>query len=506
MPHSLARLLANDHPLFTFNLHQLEQAVGGDAIDVKLLGDIMMRAHAVMRELGIDTADTTAEELYHALNATVGNAQAETLLADTHFVLLELDGQLVSFCLHDVIENAHHGLPFEKRKVDHAQRHLRAEIIERYAAHDRTDNALVHELAEQAGFKLKEDGDYKAVDEASTSNQTVSEGKKPSILMIGDIFTDAFIQLAEGSAKVIKEEDGKEWLALPFGQKPPYDHVDIVRSVGPSPNAAVSVARLGAYASLMAWIGGDDTGKEALAHLAEEHVDTDNMVTEPDNKTSYWYVLRYGADRTMLVRSEKYKYEWRDPSAKPDWIYLSYIGELAWPLHEALLDYLERNPEIKLAFQPGTFHFQWGAQKLAGIYGRSEIVVMNREEAVDVTGASYDNLHELAEALHRLGPKYVVITDGPNGSYASHDGKLMTIPNYPDPAPPLDRTGAGDAFASTIVAGLALGEDFGTALTWAPINSMSVVQQMGAQAGLLSLDKLKEWLAKAPEDYRASEL
>jgi ribokinase len=131
---------------------------------------------------------------------------------------------------------------------------------------------------------------------------------------------------------------------------------------------------------------------------------------------------------------------------------------------------------------------------------------MNREEAVDVTGASYDNLHELANALHSMGPKYVVITDGPKGSYASHDGKLVTIPNYPDPAPPLDRTGAGDAFASTIVAGLALGRDFETALTWAPINSMSVVQQMGAQAGLLTLPKLEEFLANAPADYEAKEL
>ena len=82
----------------------------------------------------------------------------------------------------------------------------------------------------------------------------------------------------------------------------------------------------------------------------------------------------------------------------------------------------------------------------------------------------------------------------------------MTIPNYPDPAPPLDRTGAGDAFASTIVAALALGESMDTALTWAPVNSASVVQQLGAQAGLLSMDKLKQWLAKAPEDYKLTDV
>jgi sugar/nucleoside kinase (ribokinase family) len=131
---------------------------------------------------------------------------------------------------------------------------------------------------------------------------------------------------------------------------------------------------------------------------------------------------------------------------------------------------------------------------------------MNREEAVDVTGESYDSLKQLADALHALGPKIVVITDGPNGSYASYDGKLVVIPNYPDPAPPLDRTGAGDAFASTIVAALALGESIETALTWAPINSMSVVQKLGAQAGLLKRDDIDHYLQTAPENYHPEEL
>lgn len=325
-------------------------------------------------------------------------------------------------------------------------------------------------------------------------------------LVIGDIFTDAFIQLADESAKIIKEADGHEWLALPFGQKPPYDHVDIVRSVGPSPNAAVSMARLGLQTELMAWVGDDATGKEAIEHLASEHVGTDHMVTEVGNKTSYWYVLRYGADRTMLVKSEKYKYEWQDPAEVPAWIYLAYIGEDSWPLHEKLVDYLARNPNVKFALQPGTFHFEWGIEKMKPLYEHAYITIMNREEAADVTGKPLESIHELAAGLHALGPKIVVITDGPKGSYASFDGRVVTIPNYPDPAAPLDRTGAGDAFASTIVSALAQGETMETALTWAPINSMSVVQKLGAQAGLLSKAEVQSYLTQAPTDYTVTEL
>ena len=204
----------------------------------------------------------------------------------------------------------------------------------------------------------------------------------------------------------------------------------------------------------------------------------------------------------MLVKNEEYTYTWNEPNTAPDWIYLSQISPKAWDLHETLLEYLEQNPDIKLAFQPGTSHLNWGMDKLRSIYERSHIVIMNREEAVDVTGQSYESLPDIVNAFHELGVKIVVITDGPNGSYASYDGKLVSIPNYPDIAPAYDRTGAGDAFASTIVAALAMGESMDTAMTWAPINSMSVVQKIGAQEGLLHKAELEKYLADAPDFYK----
>lgn len=499
MGHQLKQLLGNDHPLFVANLAALERAVGDDGIDARLLGDIIASGHHVLRSLGLDPANTTGLEAYRALNNLVGSDAARNQLRDSDYVLLFFDDDLVSFNLQDVIENAHHQLGFEDRIVGSAQRHLRREIIRRYAEHDRSDNELVHKLAEEIGVKLESDEGHHSVHGPLAQ-------KSQSVLAIGDVFTDAFIQLSEDSARIDTDEEGNQRLSLPFGAKPSYDRVDIVKSVGPSPNVAVSLARMGVDVGLMAWLGDDQAGKESLEHLSQEGVKTTSMITEPGMKSSYWYVLRYGSDRTMLVKSEDYKYEWKAPEKEPDWIYLSYIGENSWPFHEQLLGYLDEHPKVKLVFQPGTYHYKWGKEKLADIYKRSHMTIMNREEAMDVTGLAHDPLRELANGLHELGPQIVVITDGPSGSYASYDWKLVTIPNYPDPAPPLDRTGAGDAFASTIVGALALGESMDTALTWAPINSMSVVQQMGAQAGLLSREKLGEYLEKAPDNYKLTEV
>ena len=100
-----------------------------------------------------------------------------------------------------------------------------------------------------------------------------------------------------------------------------------------------------------------------------------------------------------------------------------------------------------------------------------------------------------------LGPKIVVITDGVKGAYSYDRKEMLFMRPYPDPKPPLERTGAGDAFSSTFTVALALGLSVRDALKWAPINPMSVVQEIGARAGLLTRPELEEYLKKAPADY-----
>jgi ribokinase len=495
----LQDLLQAKEPLFTTALRQLEKAAGHSSVDVRLISDIISRAHHVMRQIGLDPADTTMIELSNALKA---NAENVELFEDTDFVGLSFNGRIVSFNAEDIAENRTKSIG-EQTSI-HMQAAVRSELVRRYSDHERTDERAVQEFVEHAGLPQLWYNESK-----HNQKQTKESGAtmdKPYILAIGDIFTDAFIKLREDEARIDTDPDGSKRLSLPFGSKPPYDSVEIVQAVGPSPNAAVSFSRLGLNAGLMAFLGDDQPGKDSFDYLHQENIDTSTLVAAEGMKSNYYYVLRYGADRTILVKNEDYDYTWVTPEKTPDWIYLSLISDASWQLHEDMLAYLEAHPDTKLAFQPGTFHFKWGAEKLARVYSRSHIVVMNREEAVDVTGASYDSLKDLADALHALGPKIVVITDGPNGSYASYDGKLVSIPNYPDPAAPVDRTGAGDAFASTIVAALALGESIETALTWAPINSMNVVQHLGAQAGLLHRDDIDRFLASAPEDYRAKEI
>ncbi len=156
---------------------------------------------------------------------------------------------------------------------------------------------------------------------------------------------------------------------------------------------------------------------------------------------------------------------------------------------------------MNFAFQPGVFEIRMGVSSLQAMYERATVFFCNKEEAEEILQKTSDDFKELLTGIRALGPKTAVVTDGIRGAYAMNDDGAWFMPPYPDPAPPLERTGAGDAFSSTFTVALALGMHVTDALRWAPINSMSVVQRVGAQEGLLTRPQLEEWLSKAPANY-----
>jgi ribokinase len=323
------------------------------------------------------------------------------------------------------------------------------------------------------------------------------------VISIGDTVTDAFIKLFDDNAHTYENEKGK-WLAMPFGLKVPFDHAEIIPGVGNAANAAVSFARLGLKSSLITNIGDDQYGIDIIRALHKNKVDSRYVRVNPDKISNYHYVLWYKEERTILIKHEVYDYHWPHlkPKETPKWVYLSSVSKNAIDYHDDIADWLEDNPDVKLAFQPGTFQMEAGVERLKRIYARTEVLVLNREEATLVSGGDHANVHDLLDKLHALGPKTVVITDGPDGAYASDGPKRLKMPLYPDPKPPYERTGAGDAFASTFVAALIKGNTLEGALQWAPINSMEVVQYVGAQKGLVDETQLEQLLQKAPHWYK----
>jgi sugar/nucleoside kinase (ribokinase family) len=253
---------------------------------------------------------------------------------------------------------------------------------------------------------------------------------------------------------------------------------------------------------LVSDLGEDQNGQECLESLKLNKVDNTFIKIHPGQETNYHYILWYQNDRTILVKHQEYNRTFPHVG-EPQWLYLTSLGEDTLTYHEQINKYLTDHPSISLAFQPGTFQIKLGVEVLKDLYAKCKIFFCNIDEANKILGVDALSINELLQRIHALGPQVVVITDGPKGAHAFDGNNIWFQSPYPDSAPPLERTGAGDAFSSTTVAALALGQDLPTALSWGAVNSMSVVQYVGAQQGLLTRLQIEEYLKTAPNNFQA---
>ena len=325
------------------------------------------------------------------------------------------------------------------------------------------------------------------------------------LIAIGETTIDAFIRLKDASVHCDINKENCQ-ICMAFGAKIPYESVTEVPAVGNAANVSVSAARIGLKSALVANIGKDRNGDLCVDSLKKDGVSTEFISIHIDKSTNYHYILWFEDERTILQKHSDFPYKLPN-LGNPKWIYLTSLGEKSLPYHAEIIEYLKNNPNVKMAFQPGIFQIKIGYQKLQEIYKRSDIFFCNIEEAKTILNiTNHIEIKILLKKMRELGPKIVVLTDGVRGSYLDDGTEFLFMPIYPDPKPPYERTGAGDAFSSTAVEAIILGKNLSEILAWGSINAMSVVQEIGAQKGLLSRTKLEEYLTKAPAEYKAKKI
>jgi len=322
--------------------------------------------------------------------------------------------------------------------------------------------------------------------------------KEIDFLSIGDITVDAFIKIKDADIHCEYKKEKCE-LCFNFGGKVPYESVTEIPGSGNGPNVSVGISRLGFSSALISATGEDDNGKKCIETLKREKVWTENVTIQKDKNTNYHFVLWYGVERTILTKHNDFTYRLPKNLPVPGWLYLSSIGDSSSIFYKEITSFLEKNPGVRLAFQPGTFQLKMETEKLRNIYKRTDVFICNKQEAERLLQNNTKEIKKLLWGVKTLGPKVVVITDGIYGAYA-YDGETnWFMPTYPQE--PFERTGAGDAFSSAFIGALMMGKTIEEALMWGPINSASVVKYAGAQKGLLTRKQIEEHLKKAPESY-----
>ena len=308
-----------------------------------------------------------------------------------------------------------------------------------------------------------------------------------SIISIGAATQDVFVMgKALLARRDVRSRQYVEQFAL--GAK-----IDLERVVfdtgGGATNAAVTFARQGLQSSFVGALGQDPAGSEIVRVLRREGVGTEYIYLNGKLGTGYSVLLLApNGERTILT----YRGASHDLHAKyfairklsADWLYISSLAG-NYDLLTKLLRHANLH-NIRVAIDPGSAELAH-PKKLRKLLPLIHVLKANSEElALLFPGKNSEGILRAAAEFC----DYVVLTDGPRGSLATDGHKIYAMGMY-QKVKPVDRTGAGDAFGSGFVAGLARGMNMEDALTLASANATSVVQQIGAKPGILRAGQLK---------------
>lgn len=309
---------------------------------------------------------------------------------------------------------------------------------------------------------------------------------------VGDTVVDDFIKLKDAHVTCRIDKEDCE-ICMRFGDKVPFESSTVLYGVGNAANAAVSASRLGLSSGFVSNTGKDDRGDKIVEYLKSEKIDTTFVKQHEGAPTNYHYVLWYGDERTILINHFAYKYEFPLDLPDPKILYFSSIAGGTEQYHDDVATYLEARPNVFFCFQPGTFQIKLGAERLKRLYARANLLVVNKEEAQRILALpdTEDDVPMLLERLHSLGAKVVVISDDTNGAYALENGERVHLPMFKDKKPPVEKTGAGDAFTSTTAVLYATGTPLKDAMLRGMVNASQVAQDIGAQRGLKSKTEIE---------------
>ncbi|WP_341501223.1 carbohydrate kinase family protein [Gallaecimonas sp. GXIMD4217] len=302
------------------------------------------------------------------------------------------------------------------------------------------------------------------------------------IVTLGSATIDHFADTDSELVQIETSHSIERLIAYPLGSK------ILVRELhttigGGGTNTAVAFARLGFNTAYLGKVGDDSHGDEILAALEQEQV---SFVGARGGQSGLSVILdSIHDDRTILAfkgcNDNLSPQEAKLPDC--DWLYCGAMLGQSLDTVKALIPQVQ----AQVAFNPSTYLAKLGAEALAPILAHTQALILNREEACLLLGLDpNEQLDEsgLPDRLRQLGPAIVVVTDGANGLWAG-DGSQCLHARPSDQLHIVETTGAGDAFGSGFVAGLARGLSLEQSLRMGMLNAESVMAFKGAKNYLL---------------------
>ena len=349
------------------------------------------------------------------------------------------------------------------------------------------------------------------------------------VLTVGGATIDTIAVIAnERIEGMVMRNAETSFLLLEEGRKIEAEDVS-THCGGGAVNAAVSFARLGHDVSALVKLGQDARAETILSRLAAEGISTRFALRDARAPTGA-SVLVSAHDRNAAIFTFRGANTLLEPKdLKPDafaadLVYVSTLSNESADCFPRIIEMAKAQAAL-VATNPGIRQLSGRQGAFRDVVSKIDILAVNRHEAgalvpwlAGLAGEGGPALPQLPgeelpdlarrgfaaggfelslsgfiHGLHRLGPKWVVITDGKDGAYIGAPSGIVHCPALPVKI--AGSAGAGDAFNSTFAAYVSGQASAMEAAIAAATNATSVIGHLDTQTGLLGRNALEARVA-----------
>ncbi len=266
---------------------------------------------------------------------------------------------------------------------------------------------------------------------------------------------------------------------------------------GKGANQAVAAARAGGRVTLIARVGDDLFGRQAVEGFIRDNIDVSCVLRDAGSPSgiALIFVGRDGENSIAVAPGANGNLSSQDIERFREVIVSARIVVLQL---ETPMDSVRAAVEIASGSGASVILNPAPAALVPPeVLRLVDVLTPNEHEARVLTGIevrSESAAGQAADALMSRGVKTVIITMGARGAYVAAASMRELVPGFPVEA--VDTTGAGDVFNGALAAALSEGHPLRSAVRFASGAAALSVTQLGAQPSIPTRKEIEKFLAR----------
>jgi ribokinase len=303
----------------------------------------------------------------------------------------------------------------------------------------------------------------------------------PRIVVVGSVNTDMVVKSARIPAPGETVTGGQFVMA----------------AGGKGANQAVAAARLGAEVTLVAKVGQDMFGDQAIDNYQREGIRTDCILRDPQHATGVALILvdDRGENLISVASGANHALTLEEVAKAADRIRAAdaLMLQLEIPMETVCqAAQLAADAGVPVILDPAP-----AAPLPDGLLRNVTYLTPNESEAEGLTGIRVTDEASAERAARQLlaaGARNVIVTLGAKGALLVTPERSLLVPSQPIQA--VDTTAAGDAFNGGLAWALGRGLKLDDAIHWACLTGGLSATQLGAQPSLPTREALERFAAR----------